>query len=82
MEEIKLFSPLLQYGFAGFSMALLVVLVWMIRNLMQVLKDTSRIIDQNSEVIRQVVAGQNGATQEIRFLRDELLKRPCLAKAN
>ena len=50
-ETSVIMSPLLQYGFAGFSIVLLGVLVWLIRELLSVLKENNRVIAENTQAI-------------------------------
>ena len=47
MDTTPIMSPLIQYGFAGFSLILLAVLVWLIRELLIVLKANNRVMQLN-----------------------------------
>jgi len=72
-------TPVLQYGFAGFSLLLLGLLYWMIRKLLEVLHQTAQIIADN-KVTTELRARQ--AEEEIALLKrihEQLLERPCFA---
>jgi F0F1-type ATP synthase membrane subunit b/b' len=78
IEVIELWSPLIQGGFAVFALLLLAVNVWLVKQLLKVLKDNSQVIAGNTRAIESV-ANIAGDTKELmQEIRDELLKRPCL----
>lgn len=75
-----LLSPIIQYGFAGFCVVLMGIIIWLIRNLLGVLKETTNVIATNSEAIRDVA---KICTQicSIDVKNNELLlQRPCIAR--
>lgn len=79
-EPVQIMSPLLQYGFAGFSIILLCILVWLINKLLKVLKDTNEVIAKNTMAIKQVDKDTAEAKDVAIECKDLLLSRPCIAK--
>lgn len=79
-ETSVIMSPLLQYGFAGFSLILLAVLVWLIRELLAVLKANNLVIAENTHAINAVDKSARDTFNIMIEIKDELLKRPCIAK--
>ena len=88
-EAVELFTPAIQYGFAGFSFFLLCILVWLVRRLLDVLDSNNRVIVSNTDAIRacndavmhelQAVDEHITAQQTmLASLRDRLLLRPCI----
>ena len=56
-QAVPLFStPIVQWGFAGLSVVLIGIIVWLINKLMQLLEKTNGIIAQNTDAIREVAA--------------------------
>lgn len=80
MHDFTLWSPHIQLGFAGFAFAMLGVVVWMIRNLLKVLRETNAVITANTSVISNV-QGTATETRELMIeIKDHMLQRPCLLK--
>lgn len=79
-ETSVIMSPLIQYGFAGFSLILLAVLIWLIRELLSVLKENNRVIAENTQAIKAVGKSSLDTFGMMIEIKDELLKRPCIAK--
>ena len=77
-EIVQLWSPLIQGGFAVFALLLLGVNVWLVKQLLKVLKDNSRVISGNTRAIVSVATIASDTKDLMQQLRDELLKRPCL----
>ena len=77
-DVIQLWSPLIQGGFAVFALLLLGVNVWLVKQLLKVLKDNSQVIAGNTRAIESVATIASNTRELIGQLRDELLKRPCL----
>lgn len=73
-------SPLIQYGFAGFSLILLAVLIWLIRELLKVLKENNKVIAENTQAIKAVDQHTSDTFDIMVSIKDQLLKRPCIAK--
>lgn len=65
MEPIML--PILQYGFAGFSLVLLGLLVWLVRQLIILQKHDTEVIAGNT----QVVSGLTKAVESVLALQRE-----------
>lgn len=80
MEPTPIMAPLIQYGFAGFSLILLAVLVWLIRELLIVLKANNKVIAENTQAIKSVDKNTTATFDIMVEIKDELLKRPCIAK--
>jgi len=79
-ETSVIMSPLIQYGFAGFSLILLAVLVWLIRELLTVLKANNKVIAENTQAIKSVDKNTTATFEIMVEIKDLLLKRPCIAK--
>jgi len=82
VEVIQLWSPLIQGGFAVFALLLLGVNVWLVKQLLRVLKDNSQVIVGNTRAIESVAAIASDTQNLMRRLHDELLKRPCLLECD
>jgi len=78
VEVIQLWSPLIQGGFAVFALLLLGINVWLVKQLLKVLKDNSQVIAGNTRAIESVATIASDTKGLMQQLRDELLKRPCL----
>ncbi len=72
-------EPVVQYGFVGFSAALLAVVVWLINRLLQVLDANNKIISSNTAAIRDLTQLTRDLLQINRTMHDKLLTRPCIA---
>lgn len=79
-EVIELWSPLIQGGFAVFALLLLGVNVWLVRQLLRVLRDNNRVIAGNTRAIESVATIAGDTKHLMQEIRDELLKRPCLLR--
>jgi hypothetical protein len=78
--ENFLMDPILQYGFAGMCAVLLMILVWLIRNLIKLLEKTNQIISANTQAICQVDQHSLEALKILRNTHDKIIARPCIAK--
>jgi len=79
-ESTTIMTPIIQYGFAGLSAVLLAILVWLIRELLKVLKENNIVIATNTQAI-QAVDGHSQETLAVTVeMKNELLKRPCIAR--
>jgi hypothetical protein len=78
VDVIQIWSPLIQGGFAIFALLLLGVNVWLVKQLLRVLKDNSQVIAGNTRAIESVATVAFDTKGLMQELRDELLKRPCL----
>jgi len=70
--------PIIQYGFAGLSVVLIVIIVWLIAKLLKLLGQTNAIIAANTEAIRDVDERTRDEMKLMRTVHDKLLARPCL----
>jgi len=84
MQEPSIMQPIIQYGFAGFSAVLLGVLIWMIKNLLIVLKDSSQVIINNTKAIhtldattKEVKESINETRHEVILMKQEMIRKPC-----
>ncbi len=73
-------QPVVQYGFLGFSMVLLGVVIWLIRKLLDVLEANNQIIAANTEAIRDLTAMTSDLMKLNRSLHDKIISRPCIAR--
>ena len=82
MEETatNVMSPMIQYGFAGFCLILIGVIIWLIRELLSVLKENNKVIALNTQTIEKVVKATSDTFGIMVGIKDNLLKRPCIAK--
>lgn len=68
----------MEHGFAAICIILLAMLSWLIRSLLQILKDNGEIIAANSDAIRSLsdhIERNNKVSEE---MRTELYRRPCI----
>ena len=74
---VTLLSPVLQWGFAGFALILLGVLVWTIQQLLGALRSTDDVVANNTQALDR----QTSLVQEVRRtttdLRDRVLAFDC-----
>jgi hypothetical protein len=82
-----LLSPIFQYGFAGMSGVLLLILWWLISRLLALLKETNGIIAANTTAIlnvgsttAEVKAMTGDELKLMRIVNERLLARPCIAR--
>ncbi len=80
METMTVLSPIMQYGFAGLSGILIMIIVWLINKLLGVLKDTNQIVANNTVAIREVVSLTRDSIKLLRDVHDKLIARPCIAE--
>jgi len=81
-------NPAIQWGFAGFCLILLGIVVWMVKNLQiaygenrKLLAETVKVIADNTQAIKAVDQGQSDSKNVLIELKTELLRRPCLRDA-
>ena len=79
MEDI-VSQPAIQYGFAGFAMILLGVVIWLIRRLLDVLSANTSVIAANAEAIRDLTSMTADLLKLNRSLHDKIISRPCIAR--
>jgi len=73
-------NPIMQWGFAGLSVVLMAIIVWLIRELLAILKETNQVIATNTQAIQTVDDHSCEALKVTIECKDELLKRPCIAR--
>jgi len=78
--ENWMIQPVVQYGFLGFSVVLLGVVIWLIRQLLEVLEANNRIIAANTEAIRDLTRTTGDLLNLNRSLHDKIISRPCIAR--
>lgn len=76
----QLFSPFMQYGFAGLCFVLIGVICWLMRQVIDVLRATNQVIERNTAAIDKMNIATGRVERSLHELRDELLKRPCIAR--
>ena len=80
METHELFlQPVVQYGFLGFSVVLLGIVIWLMKRLLAVLEATNQIIAANTEAIKEVTTLTSDLLALNRQLHDKIILRPCIA---
>jgi len=83
------YGILLQAGFAGFALVLLIFLYCIVRDnskdrkesnvdMVNVLRDNNRVIADNTNIISRLKDSQVESNSVLRDVRDRLLERPCL----
>ena len=77
-EIVQLWSPLIQGGFAVFALLLLGVNVWLVKQLLRVLRDNSQVIAGNTRALESVATIASDTRNLMQQMRDQLLARPCL----
>ena len=80
-EVFEVWSPLIQGGFAVFALLLLGINVWLVKQLLRVLKDNNRVIAGNSRAIEAVAMIATDTKVLMQDIRDQLLQRPCLMES-
>ncbi len=80
MVDNWMIEPVVQYGFLGFSVVLLGVVIWLIRKLLEVLEANNRIIAANTEAIRDLTNMTSDLLKLHRSLHDKIISRPCIAR--
>jgi F0F1-type ATP synthase membrane subunit b/b' len=75
-----LMEPTLQWGFAGFCLLLLGVVVWLIKQLLRALDKNQDVINKNTQAVQEVT-NLSRENRELQIeVKDKLLSRPCLLK--
>jgi F0F1-type ATP synthase membrane subunit b/b' len=77
-----LLNPVIQYGFAGLCVILLGILVWLVKQLLGVIDRNNEVIATNTLAIQAVDANAKEAKDVTIELKDELYRRPCIARLN
>ena len=77
MEQASIWSNWIQLGFAGFSLILLGIVVWLASKLIGVLKDSTTVVSNNTNAILTVTTGVVEAKAIMIEVKDSLQSRPC-----
>ena len=79
--------PLVQYGFAGITVVLLIFLFWLVKKLIGLLEANQQIIAANTTAFNKVLEKSDAhaelGRQQLELQRqisDMLLQRPCMVK--
>ena len=78
MDAMNLMSAPLQGAFAGLSLILIGVIIWLIKQLLVVLKDNNRIVAANTAAINAIYDTTDETKRLLSNIRDDLMTRPCL----
>jgi len=73
-------QPVVQYGFLGFSVVLLGVIVWLITRLLDVLGETNKVIEADTLATQNMTVAVAELMSISRSLHDKMISRPCIAK--
>lgn len=76
-SEIVNLSPVLQWGFAVFALLLLAVLVWLVKQLLAVLRAANEIIAQNTVAMDNVAETTREVKRTQEKIHDHLLQWSC-----
>lgn len=76
----KTISPAMQWGFAGFAMILLGILVWVLSRHWAIYTKTMEVISHNSTVIEKASAQQAESLGLLKDIHTMLLSRRCVAR--
>jgi hypothetical protein len=76
-QDLVNLAPILQWGFAGFALILLGVLVWLINKLLDVLHRTAGVIGHNTRASRDLASVVQQVSQTTADVRDRLLTWKC-----
>ena len=76
--EMNILEPVVQYGFLGFAVVLLGVVIWLIQKLLTVLDQTNRVIAANTEAIEDLANVTEELVRANRSLHEKVITRPCM----
>jgi len=71
-------SPAIQGGFAVFSLLLLGVIVWLVKQLLGVLRDNNKVLAGNTLAIEAVISSASDTKTLMQAISNQLRERPCL----
>lgn len=75
-----LLTPIVQYGFLGFSVVLLGIVIWLISRLLEVMAENNRVLADHATAIRELMRVVSDLQRDHRKLYDKMLSRPCIAR--
>ena len=77
-----LMNPVVQYGFAGFAVVLLGIIVWLMtsvmtlqKDVMALQKDTIQVIDRNTGAINEMITYSERTEAKIDKIYEQILSR-------
>ena len=76
----SILDPIMQLGFAGMSVVLIGVIVFMIRSLLKTLDKVSGIISENTKALTELTIMTRNEAILVRSVHDKLISRPCIAR--
>ena len=71
-------DPIVNYGFAGFAIVLLGILIWLIREILKMHSKTTEALVASGEANKQAAIQLAEITQVIRALHDKITSRPWI----
>jgi hypothetical protein len=77
VQEASIWTNWIQLGFAGFSVILVVVIVWLIGRLLKVLAESNKVIAGSTTAIALLSTSATESKQLLVEVKDGLLSRPC-----
>jgi hypothetical protein len=77
VEDLTALSPLIQLGFAGFALLQLVVLVWLVREFLTVMRRAIDAIPPLTEQVQQLTNKMEDVQSVGERIRDRLLEWQC-----
>ncbi len=79
MDEFA--EPFLRHGLVGLCGLHLVTGAWLLRSLLQMAREVTRVVDANTAAVRALVERGDAWEARAHDVRDRLIARPCLAAA-
>jgi cell division protein FtsB len=81
MDNLEfILSPVARYGFLGFSVVLLGVIIWLIQRLLAVINANNLVIAENTAAMKTLTATVSELMLLSRSLHDKIISRPCIAR--
>lgn len=71
-------DPIVQCGFAGMCAILLAIVVWLISQLLKVIRDNNTVIARNNELVSGVIQQLGRQEEQHASIGRQLAERPCL----
>jgi hypothetical protein len=76
-DQLIPLAPVLQWGFAGFCLLLLGVLVWFCKQLIGLHRQTIRVVTHCTHAMEDAAGKHDEMRKELREMRDEQLRHGC-----
>jgi len=73
-DVVNIGTEFIQYGFAGFALLLLGVLCWVVRRVLELQAETTRVIERNTDSTRDVLQMIERQNVTLADIRDRLLQ--------